>query len=89
MLIALTGTPGTGKTYASNVLQENGFEVGDLNKIAVDNNFLIGTDEKRKSRIIDIDRLNEYVKENYKKRICLLLFIMQNNIDYSISSNKQ
>ena len=68
MLIALTGTPGTGKTYASNVLQENGFEVGDLNKIAVDNNFLIGTDEKRKSRIIDIDRLNEYVKENYKKK---------------------
>ena len=68
MLIALTGTPGTGKTSVSNVLHENGFEVIDLNKIAVSNNFLIGDDEKRNSKIVDVDRLNRYIKESYKEK---------------------
>lgn len=66
MLIALTGTPGTGKTSVSNVLRQNGFEVVDLNKIAIEKDFLIGTDEKRNSRIIDVDRLSSYVKKGYE-----------------------
>lgn len=66
MLVALTGTPGTGKTSVSNVLQENGFKVVDLNKVAVEKGFSVGTDKKRNSRIIDVDRLNDYVKEKYK-----------------------
>ena len=67
MLVALTGTPGTGKTSVSTILIENGIEIVDLNKIAVENNFIIGIDEERNSRIIDIDRLNEFVKENYSR----------------------
>ena len=46
MIIAITGTPGTGKTSISKVLQENNYEVVDLNKVACENNFLIGKDEK-------------------------------------------
>jgi adenylate kinase len=68
MLIALTGTPGTGKSSVSTVLRKNGFEVVDLNKVATEKNFIIGIDEKRNSKIIDVDRLNKYVKENYKKK---------------------
>ncbi|MCK5636466.1 MAG: dephospho-CoA kinase, partial [Thermoplasmatales archaeon] len=49
MIIAITGTPGTGKTSISEVLQKNKFEVVDLNKVACEKDFLIGKDEKRDS----------------------------------------
>ena len=68
MIIAITGTPGTGKTSVSNILQENGFEVVDLNKIAVSNNFLIGDDEERDSKIVDVDTSNKYINENFKEK---------------------
>jgi adenylate kinase len=66
MLIALTGTPGTGKTSISNILRENGFEIVDMNKVAAGEDFFIGNDEKRNSKIVDVDRLNGYIKEKYK-----------------------
>lgn len=65
MIIALTGTPGTGKTSISKVLQEKGFEVVDLNRIACEKDFLIGTDKKRDSKIVDIDKINRYIEKNY------------------------
>jgi len=65
MLIALTGTPGTGKTAVSYVLQEKGFKNVDLNRVATEEGFLAGFDKKRASKIIDIDRLNDYVKKRY------------------------
>ena len=68
MIIALTGTPGTGKTSASKILEENNFEVVDLNKIAIEKGFSVGTDRNRDSKIIDIERLNNYIKENYSKK---------------------
>jgi len=68
MIIALTGTPGTGKTSVSNILQENDFEVVDLNKIAISNNFLIGEDEERDSKIVDVDTSNEYINEIHKEK---------------------
>ena len=68
MIVALTGTPGTGKTSISKILQENGFEVVDLNKVACEKNFLIGKDEKRDSNIVDIERFDEFVKKNYSGR---------------------
>jgi len=67
MLIALTGTPGTGKTSVSKILRDNGFEIIDINKVVTGKDFLIGNDEKRNSKIVDIDRLNGYIKKNYKK----------------------
>ena len=56
MIIALTGTPGTGKTSISNILQKKGFKIIDLNEIACEKGFLIGRDEKRDSNIVDIER---------------------------------
>jgi len=73
MIVALTGTPGTGKTFVSNVLQEKGFEIVDVNKVAVEKDFLVGIDKKRNSRIIDVNRLNEYVKEKYKDKDVVFL----------------
>jgi adenylate kinase len=68
MIIALTGTPGTGKTSVSKILIKKGFEVIDFNKVACEKNFLIGRDEKRDSEIVDIEKFNDYIKKNYNKK---------------------
>jgi len=65
MIIALTGTPGTGKTSVSKILQKNGFKIINLNKVACEKNFLMGRDVKRNSEIIDIEKIDDYVKKNY------------------------
>ena len=66
MIIALSGTPGTGKSSISVLLQKRGYLIVDLNKIAIDKKFTIGTDQKRKSKIIDTDMLDRYICTNYK-----------------------
>ena len=67
MIIAITGTPGTGKTSVAKKLVRKGYIVLDLNRIACENDFLLGRDEKRKSNIVDIDKLNLFIKKNYSK----------------------
>jgi adenylate kinase len=67
MIIAITGTPGVGKSSIASVLRENGYEVVDLFKIAVDNGFVDGNDEERHSWIVNVDKLNDYVKKNYAR----------------------
>ena len=62
MKIALTGTPGTGKTSVSKVLEKRKLKVIDLNKLAIEKDFIIGYDKKRDSKIIDINRLNNFFK---------------------------
>jgi adenylate kinase len=68
MIIALTGTPGTGKTSISKILHSKGFEIVDLNRVACEKGLLIGKDEKRDSNIVDVDRFNGYVTENYARK---------------------
>ena len=67
MLVAITGTPGTGKSFVSEVLRDKSYNIVDLNKVSVESNFLIGVDEERDTKIIDTDKLDKFVKENYKK----------------------
>jgi len=66
MLVALSGTPGTGKTSVSSLLQNKGYNVINLNEIAIDKGFVTGVDRKRNSKIIDIDGLNDYINDFYK-----------------------
>jgi len=65
MIIALTGTPGTGKTSVAEILKNKGFTIIDLNKLACDKIFLIGKDYKRDSNIVDLKKLNKYIFDNY------------------------
>jgi len=67
MIVALSGTPGTGKTYVSALLQKEGYEVVSLNEIAIKKGFIEGIDKKRNSKILDIYRLNEYIRKKYAK----------------------
>jgi len=65
MLVALTGTPGTGKTSIAEILRENNFKVIDLNKFAIDSGFVVDIDKKRDSNIVDIEKLDQHVKNNF------------------------
>lgn len=68
MIIALTGTPGTGKTSISLKLADKGFFIIDLYQLAIEKNFILGKDEIRDSIIVDINKLNEYVFKNFGKK---------------------
>ena len=61
MKIALTGVPGTGKTSIADELEKRGYKIIRINDIA--NDFTIGYDEERQSKIVDEDALDEYIKE--------------------------
>ncbi len=60
MRIALTGTPGTGKTTVANLLP---FRVIDINALVRDEGLSLGTDEDRGCLIADVDSLARRVEE--------------------------
>jgi adenylate kinase len=63
MFIALTGTPGTGKTSVTQELETQGIPIISLNDLAVFHNFIDGTDYKRGSLILDLVKINSYLKQ--------------------------
>ena len=68
MLVALSGTPGTGKSTISKLLQKKGYNIVSLNEIAINQGFVTGIDTDRNSKEIDIDRLNNYIDEYYRTK---------------------
>lgn len=68
MIIALTGTPGTGKTTICGILAEHSqyrkqFHIIDLNKIVLGEKLYTGKDEMRDTYEADMDKLEERVKQ--------------------------
>ena len=72
-VIVVTGTPGTGKTIlAKKLCNKLNFHYIDVNKIIKKYNISEGYDRKRKTKIVDIKKLNKtLIKEidNIKKTI--------------------
>ncbi|VUT27850.1 MAG: putative kinase [Candidatus Syntrophoarchaeum sp. GoM_oil] len=62
MIIAITGTPGTGKTAVSAILGEI-YQVMDLNKVIKEMGFYSGVDDKRGSLEVEIEELEMYVRK--------------------------
>ena len=64
MIIALTGTPGTGKTSIASILNKK-YEIETLHihSFAKQENIIDDFDVKRKSDIIDIEILNDKIKK--------------------------
>ncbi len=60
MRVAVTGTPGTGKTTAAEHLDTD-LDVLHLNDIIKDEGFSTGIDEDRGSLVADLDRLSEWL----------------------------
>jgi len=73
MIIALTGTPGTGKTSVSVLLEKNSYQIINLNDLAQEKDFLEGYDKKRDSKIVNIDKINEHIKKHKQPDQILIL----------------
>ena len=65
MWVALTGTPGTGKTAVATVLKKQGYIVVRLHRLAKENSCVCGVDKKRKSELIDVRKLNRWIEKNF------------------------
>jgi len=70
MIVAITGTPGTGKTSVCKAL---GLEYLDLNRIVEEERFYTGVDPKRGSLIADLERLKEYVWHESERNDVLVI----------------
>lgn len=63
-VIFISGTPCTGKTTVSEVLSEKlNWELVKINDLAISNNLILGIEEDKGYKIIDIDALNELLLE--------------------------
>lgn len=67
MIIALTGTPGTGKTTVCGIIKEHSqyrkrYNIVDLNKLVLDEKIYTGKDEARDTYIADMDMLEKRVQ---------------------------
>lgn len=83
--MAVTGTPGTGKTSACDVLVRRGYVVVDLDEVARRLGFIVGRDEERGSDEVDVDALREnlrvpakvaFVRSHYSHRMDVNLAIV-------------
>ncbi len=73
MIVAVTGTPGTGKTEISKRLARIlGFEYIDLNLLAEKERLHCGYDRKRKCPIVDLGALAARIKAGFEGRSVVL-----------------
>jgi adenylate kinase len=68
VIIALTGTPGTGKTTVCGFIAEHSqyrkqYRITDLNKLVIDEKLYTEKDEERNSYNADLEKLEERVKQ--------------------------
>ena len=64
MWVALTGTPGTGKTTVATALEKHGYTVISLFTYAKENYCIAGIDRKRGSQLIDVEKLEKTIQKN-------------------------
>jgi adenylate kinase len=65
MRVALSGTPGTGKTSVATALKKQGYTIVPLHTYAKENHCIAGIDKKRDSQLIDIEKLNTVIQKNF------------------------
>ncbi|MDL5504146.1 MAG: adenylate kinase family protein, partial [Candidatus Methanoperedens sp.] len=73
MIIALSGTPGTGKTTVCEVIREHSqyrkqFSIIDVNKLVLDEKIYTGKDEERDTYEADMDKLGKRLKQEIEKK---------------------
>ena len=73
--IFITGTPCTGKTTVSEVLSNNlNCKLIKINDLAIENDFVLGIDEDKGYKVIDIDALDDKVSQIICESDELLVF---------------
>lgn len=85
MLVAVTGTPGTGKTSTCDVLARRGYVVVDLDEAARQGGFIVGRDAARGTDEVDVDALRRgihvgakvaFLKSHYSHRLDVNLAVV-------------
>jgi adenylate kinase len=85
MFIAITGTPGTGKSSACDVLAKRGYAIVDLDEVARREGLIVGRDEARETDEVDLDALREvlhvrakvaFLKGHYSHRMDVNLAVV-------------
>jgi len=76
-IIALTGTPGTGKSGAAEILKKKGFAVIELNSEIKKRKLYSGYDRKRKTYVADMKKVEKFLKkelksEKYKSKTAIM-----------------
>lgn len=71
--IALTGTPGTGKTSLARRLRAEGIRVVDLKRFVARHGGVVGLDRARKSRIVDPERVSRRLQRVFGAEARLVL----------------
>ncbi len=92
MIIALTGTPGTGKTTVCGILDEHSqygkqFHIIDLNKIVLGDKLYTGKDETRDTYEADMDKLEERVKQVISQVPQGMDIIMEGHLSHLLPSD--
>lgn len=72
MIVALTGTPGTGKTSVSEILRKKGYIVMDLNKVIQQHNFISGYDNERRCSIANMKKVDSYIQKQNKGKMLIV-----------------
>jgi adenylate kinase len=74
MFIALTGTPGTGKTSITSIISDRlDIKLINLHQYAKEHGLICDFDQLRNSDIIDIEKIDEMIKMQYKDEPLVLL----------------
>ena len=65
MRVALTGTPGTGKSAVAKVLEHHRYRIVRLFDLAKQEGYVDGIDKKRNTKLVDIPKLNRYITRTF------------------------
>jgi adenylate kinase len=65
MRVALSGTPGTGKTAVAGVLEKQGYTIVQLHTLAKENKCIVGVDKGRDTQLINMDGLDTLIKKKF------------------------
>ncbi len=84
MLVAVTGTPGTGKTSTCDVLARRGYVVIDLDELARKGGFITGRDDTRQTDEVDVDSLRESLRVPAKIAFLRSHYAHRMDVDLSI-----
>lgn len=92
MIIALTGTPGTGKTTVSEFMKEHSmyrdrYRIIDLHKLILDEKMYSGRDEIRDTYIADMERLKSRIPEIIRQTPQGMDTIMEGHISHYLPAD--
>ena len=66
MRVALTGTPGTGKSSVASELARRGYHVVSLDRLAEERKLIVGIDAARGTREVDVEALDREIDVRVK-----------------------